>query len=242
VEARARAAEEAARVAEKAAVKKMALLNETAAGVVARVDEEALARAVDAQLAAINADADYRVSVAARNSHALKRALSASAFSVELWRERAEVAAADLAWLTTAAEAEQRGGGGVAAGDAGRVGGRIAAAAFSTGADLRAFVSSGPRISVATSSGQVRELNAVGLGAPVSGRYDQADSTSTVPSAPAPAQEWGDDTGDDGGGGGEWSAQQKKLHQAEVGPLYKLNAVYPQRLKAPGFSTLEPMK
>jgi len=192
VEARALAAEGAARAAENTAAHKMAVLEQTAAAVVGIADDEAVAAAVAARIAAINADADFRVHIASRDSEALRRALSASAFSVEVWRERAQLAAADLSRLEAAVQGTRADGG-----DTGSAGGRIAGGAFSSGADLRAFVSLGPRISTAGAgvgwgsglhalahahaSNQVRDLNAVGIGPPVHGRYDRVDKANPKP-------------------------------------------------------------
>jgi hypothetical protein len=68
VEARALAAEGAARAAENTAAHKMAVLEQTAAAVVGIADDEAVAAAVAARIAAINADADFRVHIASRDS------------------------------------------------------------------------------------------------------------------------------------------------------------------------------
>ena len=198
VETRASVAEEAARKAEESAREKQRIIEEADLVCAGVADEEAVAAAVDSQLGAIKGDADYKVYEATRNVDALRRALAASAFSAQLWQERAENAGLEIAKLREEMDYAIRGSKGldVAASDDKKKAkkdskdseslelsganstvpiGRLTRAAFASGKDLRSFVTLGPRIEPARDPTVTKELDAVGLGAPILGDYTRVD-------------------------------------------------------------------
>ena len=173
VEARAAAAEAAAGAVRAAAEEKLRVLQEGEGAAYARAEEEAVQAAVNARLAEIESDAEQKIHAATRDAESLRRALAASNQGVELWREKAERAAAELEALFASDDLEAR------MNDLRGVGGRLTANAFSRGVDLRSFIVRGsPRLEALAEDSvpALDELESVGMGAPLHGRYDLVDA------------------------------------------------------------------
>ena len=209
VEQRASVAEDVAKKAEESAKEKQRIIEESQYVCAGVADEQAVAHAVDSQLDAINSAADYKVYEATRNVDALRRALSASSFSAQLWRERAERAGSEITAMREETDRAVRGAQGLELDgtDDAKKGskkdskkgskkdsdedaqsglelpgansmvpfGRLTRAAFATGKDLRSFVTTGPRIEPDRDPTVTKELDAVGLGAPIVGDYTRVD-------------------------------------------------------------------
>jgi hypothetical protein len=209
VEQRASVAEDVAKKAEESAKEKQRIIEESQYVCAGVADEQAVAHAVDSQLDAINSAADYKVYEATRNVDALRRALSASSFAAQLWRERAERAGSEITAMREETDRAVRGAQGLELDgtDDAKKGskkdskkgskkdsdedaqsglelpgansmvpfGRLTRAAFATGKDLRSFVTTGPRIEPDRDPTVTKELDAVGLGAPIVGDYTRVD-------------------------------------------------------------------
>ena len=173
VERRSAAAEAAAGAVRAAAEEKLRILEEGAGAAYARAEEAAVQAAVDARLAEIEMDAEQKVFAATRDAESLRRALAASNQGVELWREKAERAAAELEALFASDNLEAR------MNDLRGKGGRLTANAFSRGVDLRSFIVRGsPRVEALAeaSTPALEELESAGMGAPFHGRYALVDA------------------------------------------------------------------
>ena len=207
VEQRASVAEDVAKKAEESAKEKQRIIEESQYVCAGVADEQAVAHAVDSQLDAINSAADYKVYEATRNVDALRRALSASSFAAQLWRERAERAGSEITAMREETDRAARGAQGLEldgkddakkkkdskkgskkdSDEDAQSGlelpgansmvpfGRLTRAAFATGKDLRSFVTTGPRIEPDRDPTVTKELDAVGLGAPIVGDYTRVD-------------------------------------------------------------------
>lgn len=189
-DARAKTAEAAAKAREEAAAKKMEVLEQTYADVIGVADKEAVATAVKAELELIHADAEHRVDLATRETESVKRALAAASYSIKVWRERAENLAASI---ENQEEPRSESNNAVSVDRIGR--GRLVASAFASGAELRAFVNSGPRVTVSSSNedATVKELDAMGMGRPFHGRYDMVDTGASRAKASKPVTNEGDE-------------------------------------------------
>lgn len=172
VEKRASAAEAAAAAIKQVAEQKLKVLEENEGALYAAAEEQAVETAVRLKVEAVEAEAEHKVYAATANAESLRRALAASNQGAELWREKAEQAAAELEALTASDDLESR------ISDMKGKGGRLTAHAFSRGEDLRSFIVKGsPRLEDESSENpQVVELESVGLGAPFHGRYDLIDA------------------------------------------------------------------
>ena len=195
VEQRASVAEDVAKKAEESAKEKQRIIEESQYVCAGVADEQAVAHAVDSQLDAINSAADYKVYEATRNVDALRRALSASSFAAQLWRERADRAVRGAQGLELdgtddakkGSKKDSKKGSKKDSDEDAQSGlelpgansmvpfGRLTRAAFATGKDLRSFVTTGPRIEPDRDPTVTKELDAVGLGAPIVGDYTRVD-------------------------------------------------------------------
>ena len=174
VESRALAAETAAELVKSAAEEKLRILEDNEGAYYASAEEHAVEQAVRQRIEQFQAEAEQKINAANASAESLKRALAASNQGSELWREKAEQAAAELETLIASDDLESR------ISDMKGKGGRLVAHAFSKGEDLRQFIVKGsPRLDDVMDGENARafvELESVGLGKPFHGRYDLIDA------------------------------------------------------------------